>query len=78
MASALHGMLLWQEANRPGGIVFSSTDFFAGSQWNAVGGIGKGRCSSAALPASGWAADAQKRVPTTKSQHLREGLFPVR
>jgi hypothetical protein len=49
----------------------SGVDFFTGSQWNAVGRIGRGCRSSAAFPALGRAADAQKRVPTTTCLHLR-------
>jgi hypothetical protein len=37
----------------------------------AVDGTGMDCYSRAAFPTSGWAADAQKRVPTTKSLHLR-------
>jgi len=49
----------------------SGVDVFAGSQWNAADRIGRGRRSSAAFPALGRAADAQKRVPTPKYLHLR-------
>jgi hypothetical protein len=46
-------------------------DGFAGSHWNAVGGTGSGCRSSAVFSALGRTADAQKRVPTTNSLHLR-------
>jgi hypothetical protein len=49
----------------------SSVDFFAGLHWNAVNGTGSGCRSNAVFSALGRAADAQKRVPTRKSLHLR-------
>ncbi len=49
----------------------SSVDFFVGSHWNAVSGTGSGCHSSAVFSALERAADAQKRVPTIKSLHLR-------
>jgi hypothetical protein len=55
----------------------SGVDFFTGSHWNAVGRIGRGCRSSAAFPSLGRAADAQKRVPTTKCLHLRESPTPI-
>jgi hypothetical protein len=54
-----------------GTVDLSGVDFFTGSQWNAVGRIGRGRCSNTAFPALERAADAQKRVPTTTCLHLR-------
>jgi hypothetical protein len=61
-----------------GGTPLSGVDFFTRSHWNAVGRIGRGCRSSAAFPALGRAADAQKRVPTTTCLHLRGGTPPCR
>jgi hypothetical protein len=44
---------------------------FVRSHWNAVSGTGSGCHSSAVFSALERAADAQKRVPTIKSLHLR-------
>ncbi len=55
----------------------SSVDFFAGSHWNAVSGTGSGCRSSAVFSALGRAVDAQKRVPTIKSLHLRAPPRPA-
>jgi hypothetical protein len=59
------------EAGSGKGRDLSSVDFFAGSRWNAVSGSGSRCRSSAVCSALGRAADAQKRVPTIKSLHLR-------
>jgi hypothetical protein len=58
-------------------VILSGVDVFTGSQWNAVGRIGSGCRSSAAFPALGRAADAQKRVPTTTCLHLRASVISV-
>jgi hypothetical protein len=58
------------------GARLSSVDFFARSQWNAVGSRGRDHRLSKVLPASGRGADAQKRVPTTTCLHLRAGPGP--
>jgi transposase-like protein len=55
----------------------SHVDFFASSHWNAVSGTGSGCRSSTVCSALERAADAQKRVPTIKSLHLRGERYPV-
>jgi hypothetical protein len=57
--------------------VLSSVDFFAGSHWNAVSGTGSSCRSSAVCSALERAADAQKRVPTTKCLHLKAPGVPA-
>jgi hypothetical protein len=57
--------------------VLSSVDFFARSQWNAVGSRGRDHRLSKVVPASGRGADAQKCVPTTTCLHLRAPGVPA-